>query len=258
MLVVRLQTLQQTVDWFVIVESRQSHHGHTKDIHFEKAIPRLGEAIMHQVIHIVLAELPGEGSWDRENFHRRSIFTKGLTHPGKEAKGGDIIIMSDLDEIPKPDVLAALKSSADFPAVISLECPLCYYTFANEGPLWSAPKVITWADGLDAQALRWSPPDCIMPRSCWHCSYCFSSIQAVQNKLSTSAHTEYSEPPYTDPEYIINHTRSGLDLFDRDNVFSQAGGLDAPAYVKFSASLQYLVSRDTDDAGYSDYHAKKA
>ncbi|MCJ1425604.1 hypothetical protein MMC29_003504 [Sticta canariensis] len=252
MLVVRLKTLQFLVDYFVVVESRQSHQGKAKDVFFERAVPLLGKELQHKVIHIVLNDLEGEGPWDRENYHRRSLFTKGLTHPGREARDGDIVIMSDLDEIPKPDTLAALKGSDGYPKLVALECPVCYYSFANEGPSWSAPKIVTWETGLDAQSLRWASPDCFIPRSCWHCSYCFSSIKAVQDKLASFAHKEYSGLPYTDPMHIVNHTRLALDLFDRDEIFVKNVSPDAPAFVKASASLQYMMQRNDIGAGYHD------
>lgn len=252
MLLVRFNTLRHLVDHFVVVESRQTHQGHAKELHFEKALPLLGDIPPDQVIHLVLPELSGEGPWERENFQRRVIFQLGLAQPGREAREGDLVILSDLDEIPKPDVISALRGNSGQPRVISLVCPVSYYSFANEGGLWSKLKVVTWEPGLDAQDIRMGDGDCELPSSCWHCSYCFSTIAAMHRKIKASAHTELDTATFTDPARIISYTRLGLDLFDRQDTYAINRAPDAPAYVKASSRLQYMLDRNRTDAGYTD------
>ena len=165
------------------------------------------------------------------------------------------MISGDIDEIPKPDVISVMRTSSGYPDILALECPLSYYAFGYTADAWAALRIVRWRAGLDALEVRDSSPPCVLPNSCWHCSYCFPNISQVQHKLRTFSHTEYSHSPYTDPEHIVQHTRHGLDLFDRDQLYTAVAVVDAPAFVKASPEFQYMVNRTASlTAGYKDYN----
>jgi len=96
---VRLEELYPYVDHFVLVESKISVNGKTRDtMYFQENMKRY-EKYMDKIIYIydTDAPQPGPGGWDTENHHRNCI-VRGLTNASPE----DIILISDLDEIPHP------------------------------------------------------------------------------------------------------------------------------------------------------------
>ena len=226
--------------------------GRLQELHFAKT-KHLLQQFSDQVIHVVLHDLQGQTAWDKEHFSRRQIFAEGLHHIGKEVQPGDIVILSDLDEIPKPDVLRALKQCSGFPSVMALECPVAYYSFDLVGADWSMAKVSVWSDGLDAQDIRMRDDVLKIAKGCWHCSSCFARISDVINKIASFSHVELNRIPYTDPAHIVAVTRNGLDLFDRELNYVRAVEVDAPHFVRSTPEFSYMLNRSSVSAGYKDY-----
>lgn len=227
--------------------------GQQQELHFAKT-NHLLHKFADQIVHVSLHHLQGEDAWQKEAFHRRHVFTTGLHQTGKEIQPDDIVILSDLDEIPRPEVLLALKTCSGWPVNLTLECPLAYYSYGLEGPAWSNIKVSVWSDGMDAEDIRARTGDHKMTKGCWHCSYCFPHIADVINKIESFSHVEYNQLPYIDPAHIVANTRDGLDLFDRESDFAQVMTIDAPSYVWTKPELSYLLNRSSISAGYKDYH----
>jgi beta-1,4-mannosyl-glycoprotein beta-1,4-N-acetylglucosaminyltransferase len=69
-------------------------------------------------------------SWNREQFQRNSllddVFPSLVGHQAPDL--GDVLIVSDVDEIPKPDPLTVL-CNCDFPDCVTLRSHFFYYSF---------------------------------------------------------------------------------------------------------------------------------
>ena len=80
----------------------------------------------------------------REWWQRERLFELGLQEAGMEAAPGDLIILGDVDEIPRPEALMALKRFG-FEAVhncAAMEADLFYYSYSLYSGVWKAgPKV---------------------------------------------------------------------------------------------------------------------
>lgn len=99
LLKVRLDILNPYVNKFVIVELNKTHRGVDKELNFKNHIEEF-EQYMDKIIYITPDNIPeynGDGDWTIENFQRNSIML-GL----EECEPDDIIMVSDLDEIPNP------------------------------------------------------------------------------------------------------------------------------------------------------------
>ncbi len=106
---IRLHTLDPLVDHFVLVESTRTFTGQPKPLVYEEHKARFSH-FHDKIIHVVIDDMPevAESTFVREA-HQRSAIGRGLEH----AQGNDIIIVSDADEIPKPEALTeALKTAA--------------------------------------------------------------------------------------------------------------------------------------------------
>ena len=91
----RLNILDKFVDYFVIVEGNKTWQNNSKKLKF--TITRFPN-FKKKIIYIPVVDMPGgDDPYLRENFQRNCIL-RGL----KSSSEDDIIIISDLDEIPNP------------------------------------------------------------------------------------------------------------------------------------------------------------
>ena len=134
---VRLNILNQFVDYFVIVESRYNHNGHEKDLNFDiNKYKNFKDKIIYIIHENVPKEIRRINNHDsdheknakyifnaafRENDQRNSIIN-GLNKAGED----DIILISDVDEIPN---LENVKFQEIKEKLIFFKQEMFYYKF---------------------------------------------------------------------------------------------------------------------------------
>jgi beta-1,4-mannosyl-glycoprotein beta-1,4-N-acetylglucosaminyltransferase len=210
----RLESLFDTVDRFVIVEATKTHSGKEKELVFR---PELIGELSNKVTYIVVNDMPEvEGtvtdkSWARER-HQRDAIMRGLA----QCKDNDIIIISDCDEIPSPSAIQSYDGSNE---LRSFDMDLFYYNHETKAQQrWRDSKILPygllkkyspcWARYKEAEPI---------PDGGEHLSY-FGGIDSIIRKLENTAHVEYDNPHYKDPERIKKAIENHTDLFDRDYV----------------------------------------
>ncbi len=98
----RLQYLNDIVDYFVIVEADMTHRGEAKEYNFLKIQNKFGQ-YLDKIRYIKLKFDPKgleDDSWVLENAQRNGVM-KGLD----DCSSDDLILISDLDEIPSKSTL---------------------------------------------------------------------------------------------------------------------------------------------------------
>ena len=101
----RLNILNEHVDYFVIVEGNKTSQNNSKKLRFN--IKKFSK-FKNKIIYIPVEDMPdGDNPYLRENFQRNCI-TRGLSNASNE----DLVIVSDLDEILKLD-----SSKMEYPAI---------------------------------------------------------------------------------------------------------------------------------------------
>ena len=108
LLELRLKALWDVVDCFVIVEADKTHNNKPKPFHFWERQDDF-KAFFPKIRHLpVEMNVPykGVGDWSIENAQRNAIIY-GL----EDAEPDDLIMISDLDEIPAPDVFRRLREN---------------------------------------------------------------------------------------------------------------------------------------------------
>lgn len=109
LLLIRLDELDDVVDHFVIVEAVKTFSGEDKPLYFAEN-EALFQKYRNKIIHIVVDSVPfpqgncSELNWPRQEYQRNAILW-GLTN----CKDDDIIMISDVDEIPNLEAIAAIK-----------------------------------------------------------------------------------------------------------------------------------------------------
>ena len=130
----RLNILNDFVDFFVIVEGNKTWQNNSKKLKFD--INKYSK-FKNKIKYIKVEYLPeGEDPYKRENYQRNSIL-KGLSNADDE----DIIMISDLDEIPNPKVLTNFKKEMKYAAFKQKHF---YYKFnlqSNNYPYWYGTRI---------------------------------------------------------------------------------------------------------------------
>ena len=94
----RFEILKDVVDYFIICESQFDYRGKKKKINFKL----INSKFKDRVRHLVLTEkFPNtKDLWKSEEYQREAIFRSI-----KDANPDDLIMYSDSDEIPNPQIL---------------------------------------------------------------------------------------------------------------------------------------------------------
>jgi beta-1,4-mannosyl-glycoprotein beta-1,4-N-acetylglucosaminyltransferase len=161
---VRLNTLNEFVDYFVIVESRFTHKGDQRELKFNL---KKFERFKDKIIYLIYDKEPNEikkilnednkiekdtkyilNAAYRENGQRNYI-QKGLT----DAAENDLILISDVDEIPN---LSRLNFNKIKEKIILFKQDMFYYKFNLRLPnlIWTGTKGCKKRDLINPQWLR--------------------------------------------------------------------------------------------------------
>ena len=161
---VRLNILNDFVDYFVIVESKYNHKGEKRDLKFD--IKKYSK-FQNKIIYIIHDEIPKNlkkvkkndsiNSIDFKNFYnatkrensQRNCIMKGL----KNSNDQDIILISDVDEIPNFESFNFNKINAK---ITVFEQNFFYYKFDLFIPnfIWYGTKAIKKKDFISPQWAR--------------------------------------------------------------------------------------------------------
>ena len=220
----------------------------------------------HKLIHRVLqepeVELPRDDVWVQEHFTRNALLDQVLLSlNGSQAPNeGDVLLIGDIDEIPRASTLIALRNCA-FPPRVTLRSQMYYYSFQwpHRGEQWHHPQA-TYFDGPNTvrpEDLRQGKPDAELYSTGWHCSSCFSTMADLKTKITSFSHKDYNHPYFLDADRLLQNVRRGEDLFERkgesyDRIDENP---DIPTYLRREENRQkfaYMLDRDPINANFRD------
>ena len=161
---VRLHTLNEFVDYFVIVESRFTHKGDPRELKFDhKKFQKFRDKIIYIIDEEAYPQTHEIRTEDSENDRstklifnaayrengQRNLIVKGL----KEANDEDLILISDVDEIPK---LSGLNFKSIKEKIILFKQDMFYYKFNLQLPdlIWTGTKACKKKNLISPQWLR--------------------------------------------------------------------------------------------------------
>jgi beta-1,4-mannosyl-glycoprotein beta-1,4-N-acetylglucosaminyltransferase len=181
----RLAYMYSHVDKFVLVESSVTHSGQPKELLFEKNKDDFAE-FADKIIHIKVEDNPTDANpWCREN-HQRNCITRGLV----DAKDDDVVLISDVDEIPNVNIIKMFIDHNILTASVHMFAFQYSFKYYQEHEAWFG-TVITRKKYVAAntpQAFRdkrWSFKP--FQHGGWHLSS-FGDASHVYNKIKTFAH----------------------------------------------------------------------
>jgi beta-1,4-mannosyl-glycoprotein beta-1,4-N-acetylglucosaminyltransferase len=224
LLTYRLNVLNDVVDYFVLVESKHTFIGKEKSLYYNEN-KKLFDKFNEKIIHIIVDDFPykypnidfnNSEQWVNEIFQRNCI-PRGLNEI--QLNDDDLIMISDLDEIPDLNTLYDIKNGNILVTINAFEMDYYYYNLNSKfNPKWCSSKIISYKNykelNMTCHDIRMLENE-IIKKGGWHLS-CFGDAYFIQNKLLNSSHQEYAITEFTDITKIEERIINNRDVFDRD------------------------------------------
>ena len=214
LLEIRFNILNNYVDYFVIIESSETHTGLKKKLVFDiKNYPKFKDKIIYGVIKKFPYNLT---VWQKENYQRNYIL-KFLDR----ANSQDFIMISDLDEIPNLTNINLLDYDEK---LIVFEQRLFLYklNYGEIKPSWHGTRCVKKMNLTTPQHIRnlkthkrysfyridkkyfsktYEDSFKIIKNGGWHFSW-LGNINFIKEKLKSFAHTELNNSFFNNDEFI--------------------------------------------------------
>lgn len=216
LLELRLELLAPYVDYFVLAEGNLTHSGKRKPRHFlnhERQFKQYEEKIVYVDVDLT----PYRDAWARE-FAQRDALGNGLQELGLE--NYDLVISSDVDEIPDPRHIQQNHIGYYQQRLFS------YYVNLEASYAWVGPLVCTYKEFMTKAPSEWRSamhrgiydPFIVHEQAGWH----FTSLggtQRVAQKLQSYAHQEYNTPEHL--AAIERRISNQEDVFGRGEKYTK-------------------------------------
>jgi len=267
----RLNYLNKFVDQFIIVESTFNHRGQKKNLNFDiDKFPKFKDKIKYLVLNAQPSNLEKINDNDMENEkskkyilngYKRDHFQRNYISNGiDDADQDDVIIISDIDEIPNLEKLDLNKIQND---LILFNQKMCYYKFNlyQKNYSWNGSRACKKKNLISPQWIRDIKPKkypkwrldtyfsknkysniCFINDGGWHFSY-LNTPELIEQKLkSYTHHREYDLNPIG-IENIEERIKNKMSVYNlssdkRENQFAQGVKLeimennDLPSYIR--------------------------
>lgn len=273
LLEIRLNELNDVVDKFVLVEATKTHQGKNKPLYFNENKKQFSD-FLNKMIHIAVSDYPKRANPLQLEYHQRNKISEGLNTCLPE----DQIIISDIDEIPRP---AKIIEAKELKGIKIFEQQMFYYfmnclnvsniggnkTFKWYGPIMADFKYLKtpqkWRDICVNLMGVYHPnplyqiygflyynllkvfnrnPIHVIKDGGWHFSY-LGGVEKIIEKIESFHHSEYNSDEYKNPEKIEKAINSGKDIFGRKFQY-QFVKLDStfPEYIlKNEKNFKHLI-----------------
>jgi len=221
---IRLNTLYDKVDKFILIEATRSHQNLPKPLYFSENKNKYSK-FLDKIIHVVIDSYPEHTYFSFEEHQRDQIYLKL-----KEiAKDEDVVFFSDADEIWNPDTIDLFNLKHG--KLYSWASYICYHYFnlVAQKEFWYQPRYCLFSTlneycgnqnlKLTQDVLRnkrglIKSEDIIFQDYLggWHFSY----TEDVEYKLQNFLHSEYRNMKY---EEFLNFIKIGINPFHRNELF---------------------------------------
>jgi len=248
---IRLNVLNPVVDYFVICESNRTHTNKPKPYNLESVLETRFKEFKHKIIYIqydasVLPDeldftkakkyTPTDGHWYIEQTQRKSL---RIGIDALNLENDDVVIISDLDEIPFPETITNFETGV---SKIVMWSKWYYLNIVRKDCTWARTTIGTWENlkMYDCESMRWLGGKMI-PEAGLHLTYC-GGAEMVISKLKSFSHTEYSGKEFTNLENVtdaMNMKGNLLDANDKQIVETEFEEITFPRYPQWLVDNQH-------------------
>ena len=242
---IRLNVLKDHVNKFVIVEATRDHAGKDKKLNFD--INNFAK-FKDKIIYLIIDDLPINLKSYKKNWpvhhlrdqHQRNSLAKGY----KNCEDNDLIMISDIDEIPDPNKIKEFKLSNKYACFMQKNFQSKINLLNVSDKYWMGTKIIQKKNIKSPQWLRniktakpafWKfykprQPQLIYNGG-WHFSF-LKDPKGISKKIRSYSHSEFNLPEFTDEKKIEERIKQKNDIFDRNYKYEKIN-LDSsfPKYI---------------------------
>jgi beta-1,4-mannosyl-glycoprotein beta-1,4-N-acetylglucosaminyltransferase len=242
---IRLNTLNEIVDRFVICEATRDHAGNKKDLKFN--IDKFTK-FKDKIDYIIVDDMPLEVKSNRKNWHEnhmRDQFQRNALERGlKKCNPEDWIMISDIDEIPDPKRIRDFNIKNKYACFLQKNFQSKINLLNMSEDFWPGTKICQKKNLKSPQWLRnikikkkpfWKlfsdrQPQLIKDAG-WHFSF-LKKPESIIKKIRSYSHQEFNTPKFTNKNTIEEKISNGEDLFER-NIKYKAIEIDKsfPKYI---------------------------
>tara|TARA_E500000178_G_C16843000_1_gene671495 strand:+ start:164 stop:976 length:813 start_codon:yes stop_codon:yes gene_type:complete len=224
---IRLNTLKDKVDKFIIVEATKDHAGECKKLNFN--INNFSK-FKNKIQYIIVDDLPLNVKSPKKGWHEnhsRDQFQRNALERGyKEYNDDDLIMISDIDEIPNPKKLEKFKIENRYACFLqkNFQSKINLLNVTDED--WPGTKICQKKYLKSPQWLRnlktkknpfwkiFSKNIQLINNGGWHFSF-LKDPESIKKKINSYSHQEYNKKRFTNIDSIKNKIALHKDLFER-------------------------------------------
>ena len=230
----RLEELYDIVDFFILVEGVLTFTGNSKPLFYKENKNRFHK-YNDKIIHLIVEDFPSTNNpWDREHYQRRYI------HQGIKQLSlcpEDIIIISDVDEIPNGEIISNVKKNnyvLDYKYIYSLVMNIYYYSLEwTSNRKWYHVKILTfnkYSTIDDPEKIRFCPYIPIEMGG-WHISY-YGDYNFIVNKLESYSEQQTNTSIFKDESFLNNCISNGILYFNNEKLIRNIDKTYLPKFFK--------------------------
>jgi len=257
LLELRLNTLNDVVDYFVIVEASVTHSGHDKPFYYEDNIERFAK-FKDKIINFKIFDTPMTftnlpktddsslyevyyySNTQTNRFNRNTQPDYGRDFFQKESvrralvncNDDDVIIYSDLDEIPNPEIIKNISDLNLNENIYRLNQNMyCYYLNVFKEPNWFGSRILNYKKlkGLSLNEVRGDNSLSVeLPNGGWHFSF-MGGKEMVEKKITSYSARELASVRVVNS--IEENMNKNVDPFFRSNLTKVAIDDTYPEYL---------------------------
>ncbi|XP_058739420.1 uncharacterized protein LOC131611407 isoform X2 [Vicia villosa] len=237
MLTIRWKEMYPYVSQYVLLESNSTFTGFVKPLVYAGNRDKFKFVEPRLTYGVIGGRFRKKENPFIEEAYQRVALDQLLRIAGIE--DDDLLIMSDVDEIPSAHTINLLRWCDEIPPVLHLQLRNYLYSFEFflDNKSWRASIHRYQADKTRYAHYRQS--DVLLSDAGWHCSFCFRRISEFVFKMKAYSHYDRVRfPHYLNPERIQNVICKGADLFDmlpEEYTFKEIIGKLGPIPHSYSA-----------------------
>lgn len=237
MLEIRWKELYPYITQFVLLESNSTFTALRKPLYFARNRHRLKFVESRLTYGMIGGRFKrGENPFIEEAYQRVGV-DQLLKLAGIE--DDDLVIMSDVDEIPSGHTIDLLRWCDGVPPILHLQLRNYLYSFEYhlDDKSWRA-SVHQYRSGQTRYA-HYRQSDILLADAGWHCSFCFRHISEFTFKMKAYSHNDRVRFSYfLHPDRIQDVICRGANLFDmlpEEHTFKEIIGKMGPIPRSHSA-----------------------
>ena len=247
----RLNVLNDFVDKFVIAEATKDHTGRDKKLNFD--INNFSK-FKDKINYIIVNDLPMNLKFFKKDWpvhhlrdqHQRNALSRGY----EKCSDNDLIMISDIDEIPNPKKIEEFKIKNKYACFIQKNLHLKINLLNTSEKNWMGTKICQkkylkspqWLRNIKTKKRNFlkffkpKEPQLIFEGG-WHFND-LKNAKDIAKKIKSFAHQEYNKDEFTDEKKIQERINRNQDIFDRKFEYKKIElNKDFPEYILNNKNL---------------------